>query len=145
VDDTPRPIAASPTASEFAPDVSPDGRHVVYVSNESGRYEVWVTTFPDPGERWQVTSGGATEPRWSADGRELFFIAGGQMTAASVATDDGFQVTAQRPLFPVAPFTLYGIWSRSYDVTPDGERFVMLCRGQQAPARMVVVTGWQAP
>ncbi len=145
VDTVARPVVASPTASEYSPSLSPDGRWLAYVSNESGQYEVWVTTFPDGGAKWQVTSGGATEPVWSRDGRELFFVSGGQLVAAAVRVDEGFEVTGQQPLFPTAPFTLYGVFSRSYDVAPDGQRFLMLWRGQQEPVRMVVVTGWRAP
>lgn len=60
-------------ADEHSPAVSPDGRWIAYTSNESAREEVYVRSFPSPGEKWQVSIDGRTEPKWSPDGRELFY------------------------------------------------------------------------
>ncbi len=122
---------------------SPDGRFVAYASNESGRFEVYVRRFPGPGGRWQVTSGGGVEPRWSASGRELFYRAPAGLEV--VAVDTGAAGFAAGP-----PQRLPGPgrWvTRSdvaYNVSPDGERFLVLRPGSEEvhPTEIVVVLGW---
>ena len=70
---------------EWLPELSPDGRWLAYASTESGRPEVYVTTFPDPGRRWQVSTAGGEFPRWGGDGSELFFVApDGHLMAAEI-------------------------------------------------------------
>src|SRR5512133_3121725 len=89
------PVATT-DALETMGQFSPDGRYVAYVSDESGREEVYVTQFPATGSRWQVSQGGGTEPRWRRDGRELFFFApDDRLMAAQVKSDaQGFDVGA---------------------------------------------------
>ncbi|MBL8998711.1 MAG: serine/threonine-protein kinase [Gemmatimonadetes bacterium] len=141
VDTVAVPVVASPELSEFAPALSPDARWLAYVSNEGGRYEVRVTDFPGGRDRWQVSTAGGTEPAWSPDGRELYYAADGQMMAATVAPGADFRILNQRRLFSTAPYALYGIWSRNYDVTRDG-RFLMLRRDENATSSIVVVQNW---
>jgi len=117
------PVIAS-SFREWQPELSPDGRWLAYASTESGRSEVYVTTFPDPGRRWQVSTAGGEFPRWVADGRELFFVApdGNLMVAEIDGRGDTLLVGELEPLFS---------WPRAsgfrypYAVAPDGDRFLV--------------------
>jgi len=107
--------------------ISPDGKWVAYASDESGTWEIYVTTFPNAVGKWQVSRGGGTEPRWRADGKEIFYIApGGMLTAVSVSTIGSFATGT-----PTALFQFHGravISSTdvfSYDVSKDGKRFLV--------------------
>jgi hypothetical protein len=107
--------------------ISPDGKWVAYASDESGSWEIYVTTFPGGVGKWQVSRGGGTEPRWRGDGKEIFYLAsGGMMTAVPVSTLGTFSTGT-----PVALFQFDGraaISSTdvfSYDVTNDGKRFLV--------------------
>jgi serine/threonine protein kinase/Tol biopolymer transport system component len=145
VDSVARPIVAAAQFSEYAPSLSPDGKWLAYVSDESGRFEVRVTSFPDARERWQVSVAGGSEPVWTAGGRELIYVADdGFVTAATVATGTEFRVTERRRLFAMAPFANYRIFGRNYDVSRDGQRFVMLRYDAQKAVSLVVVQNWAA-
>jgi serine/threonine-protein kinase len=144
-DSVPVRVATSPFA-ELEPTLSPDGRWVAYTSNEAGADEVYVRPFPntDAG-RWQVSNGGGTDPVWSPDGRQLYFIRGGsRLIAAQVAAGPTFSVPELRTLFDVSRFTWDG-FHQLYDVTRDG-RFMFL--GPFGPtargARLVEVENWFA-
>ena len=112
------------TADEMAPVVSPDGRWMAYVSNESGRAEVHVRGFPGMEGRTQVSLDGGTEPLWSRDGRELFYRSGAALHAAEVRTSPTFDIVWRTRLF-ADPAYVGDISHTLYDVTPDG-RFVMI-------------------
>lgn len=120
------PLAAS-KFTEMHPAISPDGRWLAYVSDESGANEVYVRPFPSPtGGRWQVSNGGGTSPVWSPAGGELYFIdQASQMVAAELRTAAGLEVVALRPLFDIRGYAL-DVFHQSFAVTPDGDRFVML-------------------
>ena len=142
---TPHPLheAAGP---ETAAEVSPDGRWVAYVSNESGRYEVYVTAFPGGGEKWQVSSGGSVTlggwPRWRHDGKELFYLTPDDtiMAVSVTSQNDRFEVSAPHALFRV-PRLIRRRWA--YDVSLDGQRFLMIKPGAEAtPPSIVVVQNW---
>ena len=135
------PVVADPEASEYAPALSPDARWLAYVSNAGGRYEVRVTDFPRGRDKWQVSVAGGTEPAWSPDGRELYYLADGFMMAATVESGAEFRVLSQRRLFALGPYMTYGVWSRNYDVMPDG-RFLMLRRDENSTSSVVVVQNW---
>jgi Tol biopolymer transport system component len=119
---------------------SPNGRWLAYVSDETGRYEVYVQSFPGPGPKNLVSSGGGEEPAWSPSGRELFYRSGGRMT--SVALSETPELTATRPevlfegLFHYAAFP-----TRSYDVGPDG-RFIMVAEPELTTRELEVVLNW---
>jgi Tol biopolymer transport system component len=102
---------------------SPDGRLVAYVSAESGRREIYVAAFPGPGGKWQVSQNGGTEPRWRADGKELFYFApDNRLMAAQVKVGNGaFQVGGIVPLFQSHAMG----WGWRYDVSKDGQRFLV--------------------
>jgi len=145
-DTTPVSVAASPF-TELEPAVSPDGRWIAYASNESGGNEIYVRPFPDAGSaRFQVSNGGGDEPRWSPDGREIYFVAPpGRLFAAQVRTSPTFALGEVRRLFDVGRFIQTG-FHQSYDVGRDGRFY--FTRAQAADdgggGRLVQVTGWFA-
>jgi len=147
-DTTPVPLVASPY-TELQPALSRDGRWLAYASNESGTNEVYVRPFPDTGgARWQVSNGGGEEPRWSADGRVIFFLdPRSRLIAADVRTGPAFAVAGQRPLFSAVDFFREG-FHQSYDVSADG-RFFYFMRPLQSDAgtrapQIVRVDNWFA-
>jgi eukaryotic-like serine/threonine-protein kinase len=107
--------------------ISPDGKWAAYASDESGTWEIYVTTFPGGAGKWQVSRGGGTEPRWRGDGKEVFYLApGGMITAVPVSTLGGFSTGTPAALFQFhgrAPISSTD--SFSYDVTKDGKRFIV--------------------
>jgi hypothetical protein len=114
-------------AADGAPQLSPDGRWMAYASEESGRREIYVQAFPGPGGRWQVSSDGGNEPLWSASGRELFYRSGDRMMAVDISTNGEFLAGKPRPLFEGSYVLAGGGYARAqYDVSPDGQRFLML-------------------
>ena len=119
-----RPLIHSPH-DEFNAEISPDGRLIAYQSDESGRPEVYVRPFPDVGgARWQISAEGGSEPTWSRAGAEIFFLdPDGRMMSVSYDARDGFLGGRPVALFKAPPMT--GSLFRSYDVAPDGKRFVM--------------------
>ena len=123
-DTTPVPLLAS-GFTELHPAVSPDGRWLAYTSNESGANEVYVRPFSaGNGARWQVSNGGGLEPRWSPDGRELYFLDGTRLVAVPVrATSTGIDTGDPRPLFDASGFSI-DIFHTSYEVLPDGRGFI---------------------
>ena len=106
------------------PQISHDGRWIAYFSNESGQNEVYVRPFPqvDSG-KWQVSSGGGREPRWSPNGRELFYRSGDAMMAVPVNTEPTFKAGAPEKLFRGAYYSSVG---EMWDMSPDGKRFLMI-------------------
>jgi len=107
--------------------ISRDGKWVAYASNESGAWEIYVTTFPDTAGKWQVSRGGGSEPRWRGDSKEIFYIGPtGMLMAVSVDTRGAFSTGRPAPLFqtyrraPLASTDLF-----SYDVYKDGMRFLV--------------------
>ena len=124
--------------------LSPDGRWLAYVSNEDGRYEVRVTSFPEVRERWRISTEGGSEPAWSHDGRELFYVADdGYLMSATVAPGAEFAVSSQQRLFSTAPYARYGFFNRNYDVARDGT-FLMLRFAGASTSSLVAVHGWAA-
>ncbi len=124
---------------------SPDGHWVTYVSNESGRSEVYLESFPaDAGKRYTVSSQGGTGPAWRRDGKELFFVAGdGRLTAVPVTMNGAdVQLGRAESLFLVSPSTFF---HRSYEVSKDGQQFLIATPAQAGGAAItVVVLNWQA-
>src|SRR5262245_59321567 len=132
-------------ANETAGTISPDGRWLAYASDESGRYEVWVQSFPGGGGKRQGSNGGGGGPRWRRDGRELFYYSGdGKLMAAQVSSGESFDTSAPVPLFEFragVAMTRYA----SYAVTRDGQRFLINELVDMEPnAPLIVVTNWTA-
>ncbi len=114
-------------ANETNGQISPDGKWVAYASNESGDWEIYVTTFPNAAGKWQVSRGGGTEPRWRGDGNEIFYVgAKGMLTAVPVNSEGTFSTGTPTPLFRIhgrAPISSTDLFT--YDVAKDGKRFLV--------------------
>ncbi|MFN7916709.1 MAG: protein kinase [Vicinamibacterales bacterium] len=131
--------------------LSPNGRWLAFTSNESGRDEIIVQTWPDPaGGRWQVSAEGGAAPRWRKDGRELFYVdLRGQLIAVSVVTDGTFTIQKAITLFktpfgpPVTNIGQQGAGS-TYDAMPDGQKFLMgVQNGRGASLPLTVRVNWK--
>jgi hypothetical protein len=133
---------------------SPDGRWLAYASNESGRYEIYVRPFPDAGGKWQVSTGGGTQPHWRPDGKELFYVAPNNrlMAVPLRMAPDARAVEAGAPvaLFPTrlasgANIAAAGYNARAqYAVARDG-RFLMIVPAEDAVASPItIVQNWTA-
>jgi eukaryotic-like serine/threonine-protein kinase len=124
--------------------ISPDGRWVAYSSNESGRNEIYVASFPGPGGKWQISTAGGAYPRWRHDGSEIFYLApDNKLTAASVNSKGAsFEVSAVKPLFTTR---IASRGSYKYDVSPDGQKFLIDAAPEQAMSSPItIVLNWEA-
>ena len=130
--------------NESVPRFSPDGRWLAYISDESGRYEIYVQPYPGPGGKWQISTEGGTEPAWNPNGRELFYRSGDKMMAVDITTQPGFAAGKPRMLFE-GRYRPTPVTSPNYDVSSDGQRFLMLKPSEQAqaaPTQINVVLNW---
>jgi serine/threonine-protein kinase len=131
--------------SEVLPQISPDGRWLAYMSNESGQYEVFIRPFPDvdSGGRWQVSTDGGFDQLWAPDGHELFYVIPDGTMAVSVETEPTFKLGTPRTLPITGPYI-------DWDISPDGDRFLMLKRVEaegdesqaEDPSRINIVLNW---
>jgi Tol biopolymer transport system component len=149
---TARPIRAPDdvreiVATDFAEvdaSLSPNGGWLAFVSNRTGRDEIWVQGYPD-GVAVRVSTNGGIEPKWSADGRELYYLQGNAMMAVAVESEGEFSFEAPEQLFAGSYLTISGPFGSSYDVARDG-RFLMIeppgTSTAAAPASIVVVENW---
>jgi serine/threonine-protein kinase len=137
-----RPIVQTP-AREYGGRLSPDGRWLSYVSDETGRFELYVVPFQARHPRWQVSHGGAREASWSRDGRELFYRDGNRMMSVKVPRSETFSPGRPEVLFERDYFQTGGPGIMNYDVSPDGQRFLMLKRADSGGPRFTVVQGLQ--
>ena len=126
---------------------SPDGRWVAYVSDDSGRKEVYVAAFPDPARRFRVSASGGMQPRWSRDGKELYYIQADQLMASSVAQKGDDLVFSQaQPLFKLFFYTRMNPGFdlvAPYAVTPDGKFVAFVRSSKEVTPPLVVVQNWQ--
>jgi Tol biopolymer transport system component/predicted Ser/Thr protein kinase len=132
--------------NESVPSFSPDGRWLAYMSDESGHFEVYVQPYPGPGGKWQISTDGGTEPVWNPNGRELFYRSGdnNKMMAVDIATQPGFAAGKPRLLYE-GPYLPTPATFPNYDVSLDGQRFLMLKPAEQtqaAPTQINVVLNW---
>ena len=135
----------SSPSPEYSANVSPNGRYFAYQSAESeGRFAVYVRPYPDASKgRWQISTGGGTAPVWAQTGRELFYLDESNTLMAVPVETSGPQFSAGRPA-KVFDTKYYGNFY-SYDVTPDGLRFLMIKESNAADrnqASIVVVLNW---
>ncbi len=143
-DEEPRVLLGS-RFYEMLADLSPDGRWLAYTSDESGRLEVYVRSYPDLDRKWQISTRGGVEPAWSAEGRELFYRDedGRRMMAVPITTQPEFVPGRPEMLFEgdYAPSPWFG---RNFDVAPDGRSFVMVehVLPEDIDAKLQVVVNW---
>jgi Tol biopolymer transport system component len=117
---------------------SPDGRWLAYDSDESGRREIYVEAYPSRNRKIAVSTGGGIVPVWSHDGKELFYLSPDSLMAVSVAGDGSFGTP--RRLFDRSP---YYVLFHTYDVSPDGKRFLMIRRDPgSVPRQLNVILNW---
>jgi serine/threonine-protein kinase len=139
-----RPLLTS-DADEFSPTLSPDGKWLAFAGQEGAITQVFVTPFPEVGSaKWQVSTDGGGEPVWSHDGRELFYVRNStELMVAEVNTAGAFSVLSRKTLFSVGPYAR-DLAHRIYDVTPDGQRFVMIRTTSFATGDLVMIENWFA-
>jgi hypothetical protein len=121
---------------------SPDGHWVAYRSNESGRQEIYVQPFPTTGAKWQISTDGGEEATWvqTRSGQEIFYRNGGRMMAVDITTEPAF--TSGKPML-LFESEYPGFGPRAlYDVTPDGQRFLMIKESEQQVTQINVVLNW---
>jgi serine/threonine-protein kinase len=138
------PVALIATEfQEHSPSLSPDGHWLAYVSNESGRHEVYVRPFPNVGAaKWQVSTSGGSEPLWANSGRELFFKnRNAELVAVSVQTRPAFRILSSQPLFSVRGYYTETLHT-SYAVSPDDRSFIFVRRLGTDEGRLVLVLNW---
>jgi eukaryotic-like serine/threonine-protein kinase len=138
----PYPFLQSPF-NQFGARFSPDGKWLAYFSLESGRAEVYVVPFPGPGGKWQVSTGGGTWPRWRRDGKEILYLSpDNKLMAAEVrASGSSFEIGAVRALFETRPYRSGGA---TFDVSADGQRFIIDYAQEQPSAAITLVVNWTA-
>jgi Tol biopolymer transport system component len=124
---------------------SPDGKFVAYATNETGDWEIYVSPFPDASSKWQVSRGGGEEPRWRADGKELFFVSPeGKLMASTVKLGASFEATTPTPLFQTRrrqKISSQDVFT--YAVTGDGNRFLFntLMEQREVPP-LTIIRNW---
>jgi Tol biopolymer transport system component len=127
---------------------SPDGRSVAYISDESGRFEVYVRPFPPSQKsgKWIVSAGGGTQPRWSPNGKELYFIApDGRLMEAEVDLSPEVRVGTPRALFQTRIWSAGGVTNgHRWDIAPDGRRFLINAATSPVDEIFTVVLNWPA-
>ncbi len=129
--------------NEIAGHFSPDGRWVAYYSNESGRYEVYVASFPGPGGKWQISTAGGKSARWRRDGTELFFLNPDNklMVAEVKGKGSSLEVGAVKPLFQTRAASPN--YQYPYDVSADGQSFLINTLPEQTASEPItVVVNW---
>jgi Tol biopolymer transport system component len=130
--------------NESVPQFSPDGHWLAYVSDETGRWEIYVQSYPGPGGKWQISTDGGMEPVRNPNGRELFYRKGDKMMAVDIATQPSFNAGKPRILFE-GRYERTPATGPNYDISPDGQRFLMLKPSEQeaaAPTQINVVLNW---
>jgi eukaryotic-like serine/threonine-protein kinase len=140
-DPLPRPLVST-RAHEGGGQFSPDGKWVVYASNESGEFQVFLRPFPSPDRKWLVSPRGKY-PIWNRNGKELFYRDGNKMMAVDVSIRDGEPVfSSPRVLFEQQYDFGPGQTTPNYDVSPDGQSFVMVKRESASTRLNVVLNGF---
>ena len=128
-----RPVAVVATSSvETSGAFSPDGKWIAFQSNESGNFEIYLQSYPRGGRKWLVSNQGGNSPLWRGDGRELFYRSGNKMMAVPMQLGPELVFGKPRALFG-------GDFDTEYDVTPDGQRFVMVRSEKPTPSTKINV------
>ena len=135
----PQPVVKT-QFNETAAVFSPDGQWITYQSDESGRYEIFVRPFGGSGSKKQISADGGTEPVWSPDGRELFYRNGDRMMVANVSTNPQF--AASKPELLFRGWYATDRIAANYDISPDGQRFLMIKGEQTASTQIKIILNW---
>jgi hypothetical protein len=137
-DTAPRPFLKSP-ANELHPQISPDGKWIAYASDESGSWEVYVQTFPTPGDKRTISVGGGAQPQWRKDGRELYYISpDGMLMAVPIRPDEHLVAERPRPLFHMQVSADIIDYRNQYAASASGDRFVVDVARERDPLNVVV-------
>jgi Tol biopolymer transport system component len=139
----PQPLLKT-QATEGQGKFSPNGKWLAYMSDETGRPEVYVMAFPEGGRKYPVSNRGGGYPRWRRDGKELFYrgLDGKLMAAQVTTTAEGLRFSSPTPLFQLVESQ--GAFAYPYDISTDGQRILALAPGEATSAPLTVLTGWQA-
>jgi Tol biopolymer transport system component len=130
---------------DFSVRIAPDGRWIAFATDDSGRVEVYVTSFPNPVERWQLSTAGGTMPRWRKDGKELFYVSlDGKLMSVDIQGGKGFQAGIPKPLFEIAVPSEFLHGYGFYDVTADGQRFLMKLPADLSAPPLRLIASWTA-
>jgi serine/threonine-protein kinase len=135
-----KPLLKTPSY-EGGARVSPDGRWLAYVSNDSAQNDVYLRPYPALDRRWTVSTQGGTQPVWSPDGKEIFYRNADKMMVVDLTTTPDVKLSTPRVLFEQRYAYGAGITIPNYDVTPDGQSFVMV-KDEVAGGRLHVVLNW---
>jgi serine/threonine-protein kinase len=129
-------------ADERSPAISPDGRYIAYVSNESGHDEVYLTRFPTAEGKWQISIDGGQYARWNPNGRELFYTNADALYCVEIQTEPDLVLGTPKKLFHGDKTGIH-LW-RGYEIAPDGQRLLVIeSEGQkQSAPSIVVVENW---
>ena len=134
-------------AGEAGPELSPDGRWLAYTSNETGRLEVYVRPFPGPGGKWLISQEGGREPLWARSGKQLYYrsLDGKEVWAVDFQAGAGFSASKPRLLLKLTERMGVGVPIRGWDVSLDGQRFLMVKPEDVKPTsvtELVLVVNW---
>jgi eukaryotic-like serine/threonine-protein kinase len=145
-DRKPRPFVQT-KFDEYDPVFSPDGHWIAYMSNETGRFEIYVQPFPGPGGKWQISTDGGLWPVWASEGRELFYltVSTNRIMSVSVAPRPSFTASAPRFIADLPSLLQsYFYANGNYDVSPDGQRFlfVKMNRPDAPSGELRVILNW---
>ena len=143
-DDLPPSVLFETEHNIYSPALSPRGRYVAYQSDETGRPEIYVRSFPDGNGKWQVSGQGGEDPRWNGDATELYYVSGDSLMAVNVSTRGVFRIGNSQALFGASTVGAFSLVN-NYDVSKDGQRFVTLQQitGRKNPT-ITVVQNWYA-
>jgi len=125
--------------------LSPDGRWMAYQSNESSRADVYVQSFPNPADKWKVSATGGAAPRWRGDSKELFYVGPDRKLMSVSVRTLGTKLELSSPvrLFDISPQSGFPLRA-PYDVTRDGQRFLVTTPVESADTPITVVVNWAA-
>ena len=135
-----RPVIEDPK-DQTAPRFSPDGRSLIYTSDESGKREIYVRAYPGPGAKLKISNDGGVEPLWSRNGREVFYRNGDQVFGVDISTRPALSASKPRLLFEGQYLRAIGSLP-NWDISPDGQRFLMLKAIELNVTQVNVVLNW---
>src|SRR5262249_12638027 len=137
---SPRPFLRTDN-NELGAQISPDGRWVAYTSDESGKWEVYVSSFPAATGKWQISSTGGTQPRWRHDGREIFYLAANRkLISVEIKEGANFELGESKVMFETRCRYTGNV---AYDVAPDGKKFLLnSIVSEENASPLTVVVNW---